>query len=521
MSHPLRILLLEDDPADAALIQRELRRQSLDCTIDRVDNREEFTQRFQQNPPDLVLSDHRLAAFSGMHALELIRNAAPDLPFIFVTGALDEETAVECLRAGAWDYVLKDRLVRLGPAVEAAMELRRTRAALKESQEQLLHTQRMDALGRLAGSVAHDYNNLMTAVMGYASLVAETMDGDPRKADIEEIRLAGERAVNLTRQLLAFSRKQVMTVSALRVNDVIAGMQRLLARLLGDAVALDLDLAPNLPSIDADPSQLEQVIMNLAVNAGDAMPGGGRLTVKTGSVVVDEGHRARHPEAELGPHVLLLVRDGGAGIAPDVLPRIFEPFFTTKPRGRGTGLGLATVYGAVRQWNGHIAVSSTVGAGTEFRIYLPVGSERAAFVRPAMPQKTTSLAGTDRVVLVEADDLVRGLARRVLVSRGYHVMEARNRREALQVLQAAETVDLLLTETSLPDGDGHEFATLVAVSRPGTRVLMMSTVMDREPAEAGGPEGRALPRYAFLSKPFTPIGLLEKVREVLDDAPFG
>lgn len=518
MSPPLRILLLEDDASDAALIQRELRRQSLDCTIERVDNREEFTANFQQHPPDLVLSDHRLAAFSGMHALELIRNAAPDVPFIFVTGALDEETAVECLKAGAWDYVLKDRLVRLGPAVAAAMELSRTRKALKESQEQLLHTQRMDALGRLAGSVAHDYNNLMTAVVGYASLVAETMDGDPRKADIDEIRLAGERAVSLTRQLLTFSRKQVMTVTALSVNDVIGGMERLLTRLLGDRVKLEVDLAADLASIDADPSQLEQVIMNLAVNAGDAMPSGGRLTIKTSAVTLDEGHRVRHPEAEIGPHVLLLVRDGGSGIAPNVLPRIFEPFFTTKPRGRGTGLGLATVYGAVRQWNGHIAVSSAVGAGTEFRIYLPVGSDRVAPVRPTMPQRTTSLAGTDTVVLVETDDLVRGLARRVLSSRGYHVIEARNRREALQVLQSAATVDLLLTDASLADGDGRELAALVTASRPAIRVLITSALMDRETGDTDHRETVDGSRYPILSKPFTPIGLLEKVRDVLQES---
>jgi two-component system cell cycle sensor histidine kinase/response regulator CckA len=519
MSQPLRILLLEDDPADAALIQRELRRQSLDCIIDRVDNREEFTAQFQQNPPDLVLSDHRLAAFSGMHALELIRTSTPDLPFIFVTGALDEETAVECLKAGAWDYVLKDRLVRLGPAVAAAMELRRTRTALRDSQEQLLHTQRMDALGRLAGSVAHDYNNLMTAVVGYASLVAETMDGDPRKEDIDEIRLAGERAVSLTRQLLAFSRKQVMTVTALRLNDVVTGMERLLRRLLGDRITLDLELAPELPSIDADPSQLEQVIMNLAVNAGDAMPSGGRLTIRTSAVVLDEGHRARHTEAEIGPHVLLLVRDGGGGIPPDVLPRIFEPFFTTKPRGRGTGLGLATVYGAVRQWNGHIAVSSAVGAGTEFRIYLPVGSDRAALVRPAMPRKTTSLAGTETVVLVESDDLVRALARRVLGSRGYHVIEARNRGEALRVLEGAATVDLLLADTALPDGDGRDLAALVTASRPGVRVLVTSALLEREPSEIPEQGDAERPRYPMLSKPYTPVGLLERVRDVLQEAP--
>jgi CheY-like chemotaxis protein len=295
-------------------------------------------------------------------------------------------------------------------------------------------------------------------------------------------------------------------------------MERLLARLLGDQIKLEIDLAPDLPSVDADPSQLEQVVMNLAVNAGDAMPSGGRLTIKTSAVTLDEAHRARHPGAEIGPHVLLLVRDGGTGIPAAVLPRIFEPFFTTKPRGRGTGLGLATVYGAVRQWNGHISVSSTPGAGTEFRIYLPVGSELVASVRPALPQRTTSLAGTDTVVLVDTDDLVRGLARRVLSSRGYRVIEARSRREALQALQTAASVDLLLTDASLGDGDGRELASLVTASRPGLRVLITSALMDGGPDEPAGGETPAGASYPVLSKPFTPVALLEKVRDVLQES---
>jgi signal transduction histidine kinase len=507
----LKILLLEDDAVDAALITRELQRAAVDCDVDRVDTGDEFMAHLRARTPDLVLSDHRMANFSGMHALEVIRREAPDVPFIFVTGALDEETAIECVKAGAWDYVLKDRLVRLGPAVTAAMELRRTRQALKESQEHLLHTQRLDALGRLAGSVAHDYNNLMTAVVGYAALVAETMDGDERREDVEEIRRAGERAVALTRQLLAFSRKQAITFTSVQINDIVSGVERLLRRLLGERIKLDLDLTPNLPPIDSDHAQLEQVIMNLAVNAGDAMPDGGRLTIKTSAVTVDDAHRRRHVEAEPGPHVCLTVRDGGTGIAPDILPRIFEPFFTTKPRGQGTGLGLATVYGVVRQSNGHIAVSSTVGAGTEFRVYLPVGSERAPLVRPAVAARETSLAGTEIVVLVDADDGVRGLARRVLESRGYRVMTARNRREALQALTDAPVVDLLITDVSLPDGDGQMLATMTRESRAGTRVLFTSGYLDREIASSLDAQTTA----NLLPKPFTPVGLLEKVRDVL------
>jgi CheY-like chemotaxis protein/two-component sensor histidine kinase len=351
----------------------------------------------------------------------------------------------------------------------------------------------------------------MTAVVGYAALVAETMDGDERREDVEEIRRAGERAVALTRQLLAFSRKQAITFTSVQINDIVSGVERLLRRLLGERIKLDLDLAPNLPSIDSDHAQLEQVIMNLAVNAGDAMPDGGRLTIKTSAVTVDDAHRRRHAEAETGPHVCLTVRDGGTGIAPEILPRIFEPFFTTKPRGQGTGLGLATVYGVVRQSNGHIAVSSTVGAGTEFRVYVPVGSEHAPLVRPAVAARETSLAGTEIIVLVDADDGVRGLARRVLESRGYRVIAARNRREALQALTDAPVVDLLITDVSLPDGDGQMLATMTRESRTGTRVLFTSGYLDREIAGSRDAQTTA----NLLPKPFTPIGLLEKVRDVL------
>jgi signal transduction histidine kinase len=511
MSDPLHILLLEDDASDAALIARELR-QAFPCTIDRADSREDFAACLKARTPDLVLSDHRLASFSGMHALELMRQSSPDVPFIFVTGALDEETAVECLKAGAWDYVLKDRLVRLGPAVSAAMELRRTRLALKASQEQLLHTQRMDALGRLAGSVAHDYNNLMTAVVGYASLLAETMEGDPRKTDIDEIRLAGERAVNLTRQLLTFSRKQPMSMTALNLNEVVTGMERLLVRLLGDRSTLTLNLAPDIPTIQSDRGQLEQIVMNLVVNGGDAMADGGTVRIETSTVVLDSSHQRRHLDAQSGPHVCLAVRDSGSGIAPDILPRIFEPFFTTKSRGQGTGLGLATVHGAVRQSGGHVVVSSTPGHGSEFRVYLPVGTDVAPPVRAAVAPHHTSLAGTESILVVDADDLVVRLARRVLASRGYQVITACTRREAIGALRRADSVHLLLTDAALPDADGSQLIRDALASNPQLSVIVMSAALDGLRDDAN----EDLQRWNLLTKPFSPSDLLTRVRDVLD-----
>ena len=503
----MRVLLLEDDPTDAEIVIRELTRTVPECRVRRVDRRTEFMEAFDTQPPDLVLSDHRMAEFSGMPALEYVRQRDPDVPFIFVTGALDEETAVECVKAGATDYVLKDRLARLGSAVTAAVELREARRALKQSQEQLLHTQRLDALGQLAGSVAHDYNNLMTAVIGYSELLAETMENDPRRADVEEISRAGQRATALTRQLLAFSRKQVIEMAPLQLADVIAGIERLLARLLGEQTTLHIRSADNLPLIRGDQGQLEQVVVNLVVNARDAMSRGGRIDIELRAPDLTAHHDR---DGDIGqPCVCLIVRDTGAGIPADVLPHIFEPFFTTKPRGRGTGLGLSTVYGIVRQCGGHIDVESVVGFGTMFALYFPVTHELPR--RPHESQSTVTLAGTERILVVEDDPGVLGYARRILASHGYHVFTATDADAAQEIAAAQPDLDLLLSDITLPDRSGPELARSVLRVQPRMKVLMMSGYTDQTVDD-----GESISAFPPIQKPLLRQALLERVRAALD-----
>jgi len=507
----LRVLLLEDSAEDAELVVRELRRMLPDCQVSRVDTPTGFQSALTDQKPQLILSDHRLSGFSGMHALEMARERTPDTPFIFVSGSLDEETAVECVKAGAWDYVLKDRLVRLGPAVRAALELRRTRDALKRSQEALLHTQKMDALGRLAGGVAHDYNNLMTAVLGFCYLIGQSLDEhDPRKQDLAEIRRAAERAAALTDQLLAFSRKQVITLQPVQLNEVIEGTERLLGRLIGERVTLVCRCAERLPPVHSDRGQLEQVIMNLAINARDAMPDGGTLTIETEVVSLDQAYQRQQPDSAVGPHVRLSVTDAGAGIDPAAIDHIFEPFYTTKPRGKGTGLGLATVYGVVRQSRGHITVESRPGR-TRFNVYLPA-SEAAAASTPTGDARSQRLAGTETVLVVEDDLAILALARRVLGGYGYRVLDAGAAKEALAVSAREARIDLVLTDIGLPDLSGPVLVERLREQRGDLRVLYMSGYTD----EVAGTDMSALANAPFLQKPFTPIALAERVRAVLD-----
>jgi two-component system, cell cycle sensor histidine kinase and response regulator CckA len=375
----VRVLILEDVDGDAELMQYELRKAGLSFDARCVDSRARFIEALESFQPDVILSDFTLPSFTGVEALELKRDRAPRAVFIMVTGSLDEETAVGVMRAGATDYVLKDRMTRLGSAVLAGLELRRVRdaksaaeEALRKSEEQLRHSQKMEAVGRLAGGIAHDFNNLMTAIFGYCDLLLVTFDAnDARKHDVEEIRFATERAARLTKQLLTFSRRQVLEPQVLKLDDVVSNLGNMLRRLLGEDVELLVRGAREFAWIFADRGQIEQVITNLAVNARDAMPTGGRLSIITS--VID---RSSSVEALFTPpvpdrFVSLEVSDSGMGMSDETKEHLFEPFYTTKPAGRGSGLGLATVYGIVRQSGGHIEVDTALGRGTTFRIYFP------------------------------------------------------------------------------------------------------------------------------------------------------
>jgi len=640
MSVPLRVLLLEDRLSDARLVVHELRQAGFEPQWDRVDGEAEYVQRLSQ-PWDVILADYSLPQFDAIAALKLVRDLGIETPFIIVSGSIGEDMAVEAMKQGATDYLLKDRLVRLGPAVKQALEQRQLQAAQlrlaaerdellqrltlhiermplayilldaqmqitdwnpaaerifgfsreeailmappfeklvpphaqaetarivgrmlsgdptahavhdnltksgrtitcewfntplmaadgsfsgllclvqdvsdrRRLEEQIRQAQKMEAVGRLAGGMAHDFNNLLTVISGYTDMALSSLRADdPTREILEEVQKAGNRAAALTRQLLAFSRKQVLMPVVLDLNELVRELEKMLVRLIGEDIDLAIRPAPKLWPVRVDAGQMEQVVMNLVVNSRDAMPEGGKLTIETSNITLDDEYASKHAEARAGDHVLLAVTDTGTGMDEATRARIFEPFFTTKGPDRGTGLGLSTVYGIVKQSGGHIAVYSEPGRGTCFKIYLPsaqtptAASGQAASSGPA-------LQGSETVLLVEDEAAVRALARTALKQRGYRVLEADNGAAALHVAEEfAEPIHLLATDVVMPHMSGRELAERLVPLRPNMKVLFLSGYMDDAIVRHGLLESTA----AFLHKPYTPQGLAAKVREVLD-----
>ena len=385
MSRPVNVLIVEDSEDDALLLARELQRRGFRPDVTRVDSGPLLRNALISRDWDVVISDHNMPGFGGDEALSLVKRFDPDLPFIVVSGTRGEEHAVDAMRAGASDFIVKSRLHRLAPVVERELlasalraEQRRIKTALDESQRQLRESQELEAVGRLAGGVAHDFNNLVAAILSYADLILHSLPvGDKHREDVEEIKRAGRHAAELTRQLVAFSRQQVLHKSVLNLNDVMRDATSLLRRLAGPSVTLDLRLHERPWLIKGDRTQIEQVLMNLVTNARDAMPDGGTMTLATGNLVVPEGSANPRPPVP-GQYAWLAVSDSGTGIPADIHTKIFDPFFTTKEIGKGTGLGLATVQGIVRQSGGYIYVDSEPGRGATFTIYLPRTTEPPA-----------------------------------------------------------------------------------------------------------------------------------------------
>jgi two-component system cell cycle sensor histidine kinase/response regulator CckA len=403
-------------------------------------------------------------------------------------------------------------LVRLNETLRHEIE-ERTRA--QEERDALRQSQKMEAVGRLAGGVAHDFNNLLTVITGYADLLQMRFaPGTPSWETLQDIRFAADRATALTRQLLAFSRRQLLQPQTVAINQIVADIRHMLQRLLGEDITLVTNLAPEPWLVRADPSQIDQVIINLVVNARDAMPSGGRLTIETSNLVIQRSLQPAPVDVDDGAYVVLTVSDTGHGMDERVLSRVFEPFFTTKEAGKGTGLGLATVYGIVKQSGGHVGVKSTPGQGAVFTIYLPRVEGAIPPAREHVEGPATQ--GAETILLVEDEERVRRLTRLVLERAGYTVLQAANCDEAIRTSQQHDGhIALLLSDVVMPDGTGPSVAERLASARPQMKVLFMSGYAEHPSLQ----NGRFDLTHAFLQKPFTPSALVSKVRRVIEVAP--
>jgi signal transduction histidine kinase len=532
----IRVLIAEDSEDDLLLLLRAIRQGGFEPVWERVSSSAGMVDALERGGFDLVIADHSMPGFTGFEALELTRQRDPDLPFMLVSGTVGEHIAVDAMRAGARDYLMKGHLTRLVPAIRrelAEAQNRRERARLTE---ELRQAQKMEAVGRLAGGVAHDFNNLLTAINGYADLLLSDLpDSDRAYTSVREIRAAGERATALTRQLLAFGRRQVLEPRVVELAALVANLVPMLGRIIGEDITVEQLSDGTSPSVLADPGQLEQVILNLAVNSRDAMPDGGRLSLETGSVSFDESVRQHHVELQPGRYALLAVSDTGSGMSAETQSHIFEPFFTTKESGKGTGLGLATVWGIVRQSGGHVWVYSEIGIGTTFKVYLPLVDPAGVELGPVAAERGGPIGGGETILLVEDDASVRAIVFQILRRQGYRVIVATDAAEAMRVAAGdapaadddaedddgrpaggrAPAIDLLVSDVIMPGTGGPALAAALREHVPNLRVLYVSGYTDDAIVQHGVLE----PGVAFLQKPFTPERLGRKIREVLDAPP--
>jgi two-component system, cell cycle sensor histidine kinase and response regulator CckA len=631
---PIRILHLEDDDSDTLLVRSVLETEGIECQFLHARTREAFLAYLDGGEFDLIFADNSLKSFDGVAALAIAREKRPDVPYLFVSGTIDEELAIETLKQGATDYVFKQRLNRLAPAVRRALaeaqdrrKKRETETALlrqarlldlasdaivigdlsgrvsywnqgaerlygwtrsealgkvfdelldtqypsppervrerlfeagrwegelvqsrrdgerltvlsrwtleRESEgrpataliintdltprtrleEQLRQSQKMEATGTLAGGVAHEFNNMLTSIIGFSHLLLQELESDsPLLEFVGEIRKAADRAAAMTRQLLTFSRRQVLNPVVLDLNSVVQNLSGMFRRLIGEDVAFEIVLGKKLGCVKVDPSQIEQAIVNLVINARDAMPRGGRLTIATSNTEIP-AEPGQPPPAAGGSSVVLAVSDTGTGMDAETRSRIFEPFFTTKPIGKGTGLGLSTVYGLVQQSGGQISVSSEPGRGTTFRISLPRTEEQASEAE-ALSTETDACRGSEVVLLVDDEEAVRSLARRILKAKGYKVLEAGSGEDALERSRKhSGRIDLLLTDVVMPGRSGPEIAQVLSRERPDLKVLYVSGYTDDDTFTRGLLETGV----SFLQKPFGLEILARRVRDILDE----
>ncbi len=510
MSTPLQVLFIGENGADD--VAAELQRGGYDPSLKVIEDCAQLGEALR-TPPDIVISNFRIARCGALKALRAIQESGLDLPVIVVSGKIKDADVAAVLKAGAADHMTSANLMRLNPAVERELRSARIRRERARLEEQFRQSQKMEAVGRLAGGVAHDFNNLLTVITGYSDLLLARHDlkANHRTA-LEQIRRSAERGGALTNQLLAFSRPQPLEARTIRLNELVMQMDKMLRRLIGEDIEMVVIAAAAQDAVEADPCRLEQVIMNLVVNARDAMPGGGKLTIETGTVHVGESFCAGQFGVAAGRYLALSVTDTGMGMDGATLSHLFEPFFTTKKAGRGTGLGLATAYGIIRQSGGAIRFESEPGNGTVATIYLPLIEDRKrAAAEPMLPRIAPT--GAETVLLVEDEARVRKLILDILTAHGYTVVEATRGEEAIRMCQNWRgVIDLAVIDVVMPEMSGPDLARRLEPICPGIRLLYISGYTDEAVVHHGIPQAAV----EFLQKPFRPDTLLRKVREVLD-----
>ncbi|MDA8430943.1 MAG: response regulator [Geobacteraceae bacterium] len=520
MPDPLHILAIEDCNADFLMVERHLKQHGLSAICHRVDTLNALKEAISRERWDLVLADYSVPQLSFQHNLNLLQAALPDLPVIMVTGTVGEEKAVELLKLGVCDFVLKGNLARLVPAIERGL---RDSSELKgkcAAEERHRQAQRMEAVGQLAGGVAHDFNNILQAIFGYSHMIlAHTGDNEAVKRYVEELLKASNRAADLTRSLLAFSRKQAVTLTVIELNDVIQGNETFLRRLIREDIELKITCSEGPLTVLADRGQIEQVFMNLVANGRDAMPNGGRLSIETRPITLGQDFIDSHGYGTAGEYSSFSVSDSGTGMDRETQSHIFEPFFTTKEQGEGTGLGLSMAYGIVKKHNGFITVYSEPGRGTIFKIYLPAVHASALAVKPEVREAAPPRGGTETILVVEDDDALRRLSKNVLGHYGYHVIEAVDGQDAVDKFVAyGDRIDLVILDAIMPKKNGKLACDEMRKMRPDLHVVFVSGYTRDVFAENNVFDDNSV----FIQKPVSPDVLLARVRELLDKrAPAG
>lgn len=503
-TQPLKVLIVEDSEEDADLVLLELRRGGFNPTHKRVDTPEALSEALEENNWDLVLSDFSMPRFTMPKALEMVQEKGLDVPFLIVSATIGEEAAVEAMRAGAHDYILKDKLSRLVPAVRRELKENEVRRERRDLEEQLRQAQKLESLGLLAGGVAHDFNNLLTGILGNASLVLEMLSPpEPERSMLEDVVRASERAAELTRQLLAYAGKGKFVVQPVHLSEVVREISQLVRSSIPRKVELRMNLPADLPLVEADPSQMQQLVMNLVINAAEA------IGDQTGTVEVTTS--VRHA-GEKGVSVCLRVCDTGCGMDESTRAQIFDPFFTTKFTGRG--LGLAAVQGIVRSHDGSVHVNSRPGQGSVFEVCLPAMERYAALWQAPLTANTpTALSGAGVILVVDDEEIVRRTARATLQRYGYTVVEAENGVEAVDLFRRmGDSVALVLLDLTMPVMSGEETYERLKAIDSSVPVIVSSGYDETEAARRFGGEGV----MDFIKKPYVAQKLAEKVKAAMN-----